>query len=197
MSHLFIFQISPDGSGLPNGFDPALVASNEQNSQDGFNGSRTVSNRTMYCATSTSWVITAPEFLFTNELWYLLIQMPVGLEFQAYLYSFKKKKSSFYLMFQAGRQWLQTTMASRRKKITQHFEDLEQCYFNLRQKDIITNSSSSQGNYVNSKDMHFISVVPKRKYVYNRESHLLISHSSTQAYLAFCHSVFEKYADNI
>ncbi len=78
MPHIFFFQISPDGSGLPNGFDPALVASNEQNSQDGFNGSRTVSNRTMYCATITSFVITALEFLFTNELLYLLKQMPVG-----------------------------------------------------------------------------------------------------------------------
>lgn len=30
--------------------------------------------------------------------------------------------------------WLQTTMASRRKKVQQHFDDLEQCYFNTRQE---------------------------------------------------------------
>lgn len=35
----------------------------------------------------------------------------------------------------AGKPWLQTTMASRRKRVSQHFEDLEQCYFSIRQKD--------------------------------------------------------------
>lgn len=44
----------------------------------------------------------------------------------------------------AGRQWLQTTMASRRKKVDQHFEDLEQCYFGLRtpQRDKISEPST-------------------------------------------------------
>lgn len=39
--------------------------------------------------------------------------------------------------------YLQTTMASRRKKISQHFEDLEQCYFSFKQTD--SNSSDSSG----------------------------------------------------
>lgn len=37
--------------------------------------------------------------------------------------------------------YLQTTMASRRKKVSQHFEDLEQCYFSFRQTDSNTVSS--------------------------------------------------------
>ena len=36
---LFLSKVTPD---VPNGFDPALVGGNEQNGQDGFNGSRTV-----------------------------------------------------------------------------------------------------------------------------------------------------------
>lgn len=40
-----------------------------------------------------------------------------------------------YMSFQAGKPWLQTTMASRRKRVSQHFDDLEQCYFSIRQKD--------------------------------------------------------------
>ncbi|KAK2176254.1 hypothetical protein NP493_669g01040 [Ridgeia piscesae] len=35
-----------------------------------------------------------------------------------------------------GRQWLHTTMAARRKKVYQHFDDLETCYFSIRRKEL-------------------------------------------------------------
>ncbi|KAK3087450.1 hypothetical protein FSP39_006033 [Pinctada imbricata] len=44
----------------------------------------------------------------------------------------------------AGKPWLQTTMASRRKRVSQHFEDLEKCYFVTRQKDVF-NSDAGDG----------------------------------------------------
>ncbi|XP_013407329.1 E3 ubiquitin-protein ligase RFWD2 [Lingula anatina] len=47
-----------------------------------------------------------------------------------------------------GKQWLQTTMASRRKKVSQHFDDLQQCYFSTRLKEYgsgETCSTSSDG----------------------------------------------------
>lgn len=34
-----------------------------------------------------------------------------------------------------GKQWIYTTMATRRKKIEQHFDDLEEAYFAIRQRD--------------------------------------------------------------
>lgn len=45
----------------------------------------------------------------------------------------------------SGKLWLQTSMASRRKKVNQHFEDLQQCYFNIRQEDIATEADLSGG----------------------------------------------------
>lgn len=39
------------------------------------------------------------------------------------------------MQLQIEKHYLQTTMASRRKKVSQHFEDLEQCYFSFRQTD--------------------------------------------------------------
>jgi hypothetical protein len=41
------------------------------------------------------------------------------------------------MLFQGGKQWLNTTMASRRKKIDQYFDDLEEVYFNMRQRDTL------------------------------------------------------------
>lgn len=38
------------------------------------------------------------------------------------------------------RQYLHSTMASRRKIVSQHFEDLEKCYFSIRQKDLFSYS---------------------------------------------------------
>jgi E3 ubiquitin-protein ligase RFWD2 len=34
--------------------------------------------------------------------------------------------------------WPHTSLSARRKKVYQHFDDLEQCYFNLRQKEFTT-----------------------------------------------------------
>lgn len=39
------------------------------------------------------------------------------------------------LHLQGGKQWIYTTMATRRKKIEQHFDDLEEAYFSIRQRD--------------------------------------------------------------
>ena len=41
------------------------------------------------------------------------------------------------LSFKGGQQWLNTTMACRRKKIDQYFDDLEDVYFNMRQRDTL------------------------------------------------------------
>ncbi|CAH1785705.1 unnamed protein product [Owenia fusiformis] len=43
-----------------------------------------------------------------------------------------------------GRQWLNKTMASRRKRVHQHFDDLEQWYFDLRQKEINNSKNTSK-----------------------------------------------------
>ncbi|XP_067662002.1 E3 ubiquitin-protein ligase COP1-like isoform X1 [Haliotis asinina] len=45
----------------------------------------------------------------------------------------------------AGKSFTQTTMASRRKQISQHFEDLEQCYFDTRVKGVSTGDDSHDG----------------------------------------------------
>ncbi|XP_041369065.1 E3 ubiquitin-protein ligase COP1-like isoform X2 [Gigantopelta aegis] len=45
----------------------------------------------------------------------------------------------------SGRLWTQSSMGSRRKKISQHFEDLEQCYFSTRLKHMATGDESSDG----------------------------------------------------
>ena len=47
------------------------------------------------------------------------------------------------MQLQIEKHYLQTTMASRRKKVSQHFEDLEQCYFSFRQTD-----SDTSGEYL-------------------------------------------------
>ena len=44
---------------------------------------------------------------------------------------------------QAGKQWLHTTMASRRKKVFEHFNDLETCYFDIRQPHLIPSTSTT------------------------------------------------------
>lgn len=35
----------------------------------------------------------------------------------------------------SGKSWLQTSVTSRKKKVSQHFEDLQQCYFDIRQDE--------------------------------------------------------------
>ncbi|XP_022251747.1 E3 ubiquitin-protein ligase RFWD2-like [Limulus polyphemus] len=40
--------------------------------------------------------------------------------------------------------WLPTTVAARRKRMNVHFEDLQQCYFSSRSKEIHLNSSATQ-----------------------------------------------------
>ncbi|KAI0228062.1 E3 ubiquitin-protein ligase COP1 [Lamellibrachia satsuma] len=42
-----------------------------------------------------------------------------------------------------GRQWLHTTMAARRKKVYQHFDDLETCYFSIRRKELAGSGSTA------------------------------------------------------
>ena len=65
---------------------------------------------------------------------------------------FPVQRSTHYydtvLLFQSGHQWFQTTMASRRKKVHQHFDDLEQCYFNLRHRDLLTNGDSQSMEFI-------------------------------------------------
>ncbi|XP_052788985.1 E3 ubiquitin-protein ligase COP1-like isoform X2 [Mya arenaria] len=39
----------------------------------------------------------------------------------------------------SGKQWLRTSMATRRKKVNQHFDDLHQCYFSIR-NDVFSDS---------------------------------------------------------
>ncbi|XP_033731895.1 E3 ubiquitin-protein ligase COP1-like [Pecten maximus] len=41
--------------------------------------------------------------------------------------------------------WLSTTMAARKKKVSQHFDDLEQCYFSVRQREILTGGENKDG----------------------------------------------------
>ncbi|XP_069120571.1 E3 ubiquitin-protein ligase COP1-like [Argopecten irradians] len=41
--------------------------------------------------------------------------------------------------------WLNTTMAARKKKVSQHFDDLEQCYFSVRQREILTGGENKEG----------------------------------------------------
>ncbi|KAL3871703.1 hypothetical protein ACJMK2_039686 [Sinanodonta woodiana] len=45
----------------------------------------------------------------------------------------------------SGKPWLQTTVASRRRKVQEHFEDLEQCYFTIRQNSSLE-SEEEVGN---------------------------------------------------
>ncbi|KAL5012534.1 hypothetical protein ScPMuIL_011085 [Solemya velum] len=45
----------------------------------------------------------------------------------------------------AGQPWLQTTTASRWMRVNTHFDDLEQCYFSIRQKDVFASLESGDG----------------------------------------------------
>ncbi|CAG2236512.1 E3 ubiquitin-protein ligase COP1-like [Mytilus edulis] len=45
----------------------------------------------------------------------------------------------------AGKPFFNTTHAARRKKVDQHYEDLEQCYFNIRQKKLFEFEDKSNG----------------------------------------------------
>lgn len=45
----------------------------------------------------------------------------------------------------SGKLWLQTSVASRRKKVNQHFEDLQQCYFTIRKDDYTGEHETSGG----------------------------------------------------
>ena len=63
------------------------------------------------------------------------------------------------ILFKAGKQWLHTTMAARRKKITQHFDDLEHCYFSVREREVMgdsntaTSSDSQSNSIINTPGM--------------------------------------------
>ncbi|XP_045204825.1 E3 ubiquitin-protein ligase COP1-like [Mercenaria mercenaria] len=45
----------------------------------------------------------------------------------------------------SGKSWLQTSVASRRKKVNQHFDDLQQCYFSIRKDDYSGDPESGGG----------------------------------------------------
>ncbi|KAL4219079.1 RING finger and WD repeat domain-containing protein 2 [Mactra antiquata] len=45
----------------------------------------------------------------------------------------------------SGKLWLQTSVASRRKKVNQHFDDLQQCYFNIRNDEYSGDSDIVSG----------------------------------------------------
>ncbi|XP_052222820.1 E3 ubiquitin-protein ligase COP1-like [Dreissena polymorpha] len=86
----------------------------------------------------------------------------------------------------SGKIWLQTSLASRRKKVAQHFDDLQQCYFNIRNDmysgDMETGAGLDEFTESLSKFTHFSSFRPLATLSYTSD---LYSNSSIVSSIEF------------